>query len=157
MRGEWKINHEVGVQRQASAHGSIFSQFLAFFINRKGIKTSNTKIQNVIISGPGQAPVMVLRRRDQEKEKESSLTHSSSGVGRESKWSAGRTKVKEDRRAPDLREKLKSSQGQKLEFQQPKFRNFTNIFGKKVERKSSKPEKVSLQSIMRTNWNMKIN
>ena len=99
---------------------------------------------------------MVLTKRDQEKEKEISLTDSRGG-GRESKCSAGRTKRKEERRAPDLRERIKSSEGPKFEFQQPKFRNFTNIFGKKVERKSSKPEKVSLQSIMRTNWNMKIN
>ena len=97
---------------------------------------------------------MVLSRRDQEKE--ISLTDDAS-AGREGKGSAARTREKEGRGAGDLREKIKSSQGQKLEFPQPKFRNFTNIFGKKVERKSSKPERVSLQSIMRTNWNMKIN
>ena len=50
-----------------------------------------------------------------------------------------------------------SSLGPKLEFPEPKFRNFTNIFGKKLVRKSSKPERVTLQSIMRTNWNSKIN
>ena len=112
---------------------------------------------SVIISR-GKGPVMVLGRRDQEKEKEKEKESSlSDGAGREGKGSAGRTKEKEGRTAQDLREKIKSSQGQKLEFTQPKFRNFTNIFGKKVERKSSKPEKVSLQSIMRTNWNMKIN
>ena len=99
----------------------------------------------------------MLRRLREEAEQEISLTDGPSG-GRESKGSAVGTKEKEGRRgAKDLREKIKSSQGQKLEFTQPKFRNFTNIFGKKVERKSSKPEKVSLQSIMRTNWNMKIN
>ena len=94
------------------------------------------------------------RRRDQEKE--ISLTDSAS-AGREGKVSAARRKEKEGRGAGDLREKVKSSQGQKLKFTQPKFRNFTNIFGKKVERKSSRPERVSLQSIMRTNWNLKIN
>ena len=97
---------------------------------------------------------MVLSRRDQEKE--ISLTDDASAF-REGKGSAARTREKEGRGAGDLREKIKSSQGQKLEFTQPKFRNFTNIFGKKAERKSSKPERVSLQSIMRTNWNMKIN
>ena len=55
------------------------------------------------------------------------------------------------------RDKIHSSLGQKLKFPEPKFRNFTNIFGKKLERKSSKAERVTLQSIMRTNWNMKIN
>ena len=94
---------------------------------------------------------MLLRRLREEAEQEIELTDGTS------KGSAGRTKEKEGRRgAKDLGEKIKSSQGQKLEFPQPKFRNFTNIFGKKVERKSSKPERVSLQSIMRSNWDMKI-
>lgn len=98
--------------------------------------------------------MLLWTRRVQEKE--ISLSEGASG-GRESKGSAGRNKEKEGRRgAKDLREKIKSSQGQKLEFTQPKFRNFTNIFGKKVQRKSSKPERVSLQSIMRTDWNIKI-
>ena len=50
-----------------------------------------------------------------------------------------------------------ASLGSKLDFPEPKFRNFTNIFGKKSVRKSSKPERVTLQSIMRSNWNPKIN
>ena len=50
-----------------------------------------------------------------------------------------------------------ASLGLKLDFPEPKFRNFTNIFGKKSVRKSSKPERVTLQSIMRSNWNPKIN
>ena len=96
--------------------------------------------------------MLLLRRLREEAEQEISLTDGAS------KGSAGRTKEKEGRRgAKDLGEKTKSSQGQKLEFPQPKFRNFTNIFGKKVERKSSKPERVSLQSIMKSNWDMKIN
>ena len=50
-----------------------------------------------------------------------------------------------------------ASSGSKFEFPEPKFRNFTNIFGKKLVKKSSKPERVTLQSIMRTNWNLRIN
>ena len=50
-----------------------------------------------------------------------------------------------------------ASLGSKLDFPEPKFRNFTNIFGKKSVRKSSKPERVTLQSIMTTNWNPRIN
>ena len=32
------------------------------------------------------------------------------------------------------------------------YRNFTNIYGKKTERRASKNEKVTLQSIMNSNW-----
>ena len=51
--------------------------------------------------------------------------------------------------------KRNSSSCTRFDIPDPGFRNFTNIFGKKAERRLSKHEKVekvTLQSIMKTNW-----
>ena len=52
--------------------------------------------------------------------------------------------------------KRKSTSCTRFDIPEPRFRNFTNIFGsKKTERRGSKHEKVekvTLQSIMKTNW-----
>ena len=40
----------------------------------------------------------------------------------------------------------------KFEIPDLRYRNFTNIYGKRTERRASHHEKVTLQSIMNSNW-----
>ena len=49
-------------------------------------------------------------------------------------------------------QKRSGSSYSKFEIPEQGYRNFTNIYGKRTERRASKHEKVTLQSIMSSNW-----